>query len=376
MCLAAAFVPAHATTTISASQGTPVATATAKSGAPDDIDITTNGSILPNVNTAPGVTLNSNNVVTNEGTIQFNNINNSTSVLIQGGFTGSFTNSGTINNIEDFDPPDNNNDLIVESPLAVGTGRYGVRVTGAAPFVGSITNSGSIFAEGNDSAGLSVEAPLQGSIFQNGTIGVTGDRSFGLHTIAPVTGSIQLTGPVSTSGQAATAVSIGADVSGVLGVYSDVSSNGFSTSVRSVSDTTLKTIEATPSETEQSGPALMVGASLGGGLFVGGPPPQTVSGVTTGDLDGDGVPDGSEGRGSISNFGSAPAVLIGGAGRDITLGAFGTGSNAFGAIMRGTVTSTGLYDGFPATGIQIGGTGGAASLVGGFRLTGTIDASA
>ena len=350
-----------------------MATATANNGQPDDVDVASGGSVLPNQASTPGVTLNSNNAVTNEGTIQFNNISGSTTVLIQGGVTGSFTNSGTVNNIEDFDPPDNNQDGIVESPLAQGNNRFGVRVTGTAPFVGTISNTGSIFAEGNDSAGLSVEAPMVGSILQGGTIGVTGDRSFGLRTTAPITGAISITGPVSTSGQAATAVSIGGDVSGSVTVYSDVSSNGFSTSVRSITDSTLKTIEATASEVEQSGPAMVVGASIGGGLFIGSPPAGTGTGSTV-DADGDGIPDGSEGAGSLSSFGSAPALLIGGTNRDITLGAFGTGANGFGLIMRGSVNASGLYDGITSTGIQIGGTGGAANLVGGLRLTGTVAA--
>ena len=374
LCFVAALGSAHAAS-ITATQATPVATATATNGAPDNVDVASGGTVQPTAATSPAVTLNSNNAVTNEGTIQFNNVNGSTAVLIQGGVTGSFTSSGNVSNIEDFDPPDNNKDGVVEAPLAQGSNRFGVRVTGTAPFVGNITNSGTIFAEGNDSAGVSIEAPMTGTIFNSGTIGVTGDRSFGLRTLVPITGAIQITGPISTSGQAATAVSIGNDVSGAVSVYSDISSNGYSTASRSIVDSTLKTIEATPSEVQQSGPALVVGGNVGGGVYIGAAPAGTYSGSVL-DVDGDGIPDGSEGAGALSSFGSSPALLIGGANRNVTLGAFGAGNNAFGLIMRGSVSSSGLYDGVSATGIQIGGTGGAASLVGGFRLTGQVSAQA
>jgi hypothetical protein len=375
LCLVAVAFPAKAQLSITASQATPVATATASNNAPADISITSSGVVQPTAATSPAVTLNSNNKITNAGAITFNNVSGSTSVLIQGGFTGSLTNSGSINNIEDFSPPDSNIDGVVESPLASGNTRYGVRVTGTAPFVGTITNTGSIFVEGNDSAGISIEAPLTGAVVEGGTIGVTGDRSFGLRTTAPITGTVSLSGPVSTSGQGATAVSIGADVSGAVSVYSAVSSNGFATSARSITDTTLKTIQGTASEQLLSGPALVIGGNIGRGLYIGAPPVGTAAGATV-DADADGVPDGSEGSGSLSSFGSSPAVLIGGTGRAVTLGAFGTGANNFGLIMRGAVNSNGLYDGISATGVQIGGTGSAASLVGGFRLTGTVSASA
>ncbi|HTK35873.1 MAG TPA: autotransporter outer membrane beta-barrel domain-containing protein [Caulobacteraceae bacterium] len=375
MCLvAAAAFPAEAQVTVG-SQATPVATATASNGGPADITVDSSATLQPTTAAAPAVTLNSNNVVTNNGIVTFNNVNGSTGVLVQGGFTGAVTNVGTINNIEDFTPPDNNVDGVVESPLASGNTRYGVRVTGAAPFTGSITNTGSIFVEGNDSAGVSVEAPLVGSIIQAGTVGVTGDRSYGLHTTAPITGPVQITGAVSTSGQGSTAVSIGNDVSGAVSVYSAVSSNGFATSSRSITDSVLKTIQGTASEQLLSGPSMVIGGNLGGGLFIGAPPAATAT-ASTADVDGDGIADGAEGVGALSSFSSSPSLLIGGTGRSVTLSPFGTGSNAYGLIVRGSVTSLGLYDGISATGIQVGGTGSAASLIGGFRLTGATSATA
>ena len=53
-------------------------------------------------------------------------------------------------------------------------------------------------------------------------------------------------------------------------------------------------------------------------------------------------------------FGSAPALAVGATGRDVHLGAFGTGSNAYGLIVEGKVTGSGLFDTRSATALQIG----------------------
>ncbi|HTI67985.1 MAG TPA: autotransporter domain-containing protein [Caulobacteraceae bacterium] len=365
--------PAFAAT-VSNARTTPIATSGANNGAPDDVTIDANGSIKL---TAAGaaVVLDSNNAVTNAGTIQFDDASNATGVLIQGGTTGAFTNTGAINVIENYTPVDSNADGVFESPLASGSSRYGVRVVGASPFVGSLSSSGNIFVEGNASAGISVEAPLQGSIFHTGTIGVTGDNAFGLRTTAPVSGEVLITGPVSVSGTGSVAASLG-DIGGPLRVYSSLSSNGFSTSVRSTVVDTLKLIQATPSEQLQSGPALVVGGDVAGGILLGATPVGTVTTDTTTDKDADGIIDSAQTTASVVSFGSAPALLVGGAGRSVSIGAFGTGANAYGLIVAGGVSSQGLYDGVSATGAQIGGTGSTATLAGGVRVSGSITATA
>ena len=87
------------------------------------------------------MTLNSNNNVTNDGTIQISNVNNSTGVQIQGGNTASsgFENAGTISNSESFSAATNSNGF-TEEPFAQGSGRIGIQVTGTSPFVGNIEN--------------------------------------------------------------------------------------------------------------------------------------------------------------------------------------------------------------------------------------------
>ena len=81
--------PALAQTTIS--NGTATPQATSKTG---DLTIGTGGSIKPPSGTA--VTIDSNNVVTNNGIIEFQNLSNVTGLLANGGFTSSISNIGTI----------------------------------------------------------------------------------------------------------------------------------------------------------------------------------------------------------------------------------------------------------------------------------------
>lgn len=367
--LAALALPATAATVSSATTA-PITTAG------EDVSITTDGSIKLTTAGTAAVTLNSNNTVTNAGTIQFDEANTATGIDVLGGFTGAVTNSGAINLIESFTPSDANSDGIYEAPLASGGARYGVRVTGASPFTGSLVNSGVISIEGNDSAGISVEGPLVGAIQNAGTIGVTGDRSFGIRTTAPVSGDVLLTGATGAAGTGSVAVSIGGDVGGAVKLYSSVSTNGYSNGARSTVADTLKTIQATASEMQQAGSALVIGADVAGGVYVGAPPAGTDSTNTTADNDADGIVDSAEGTGTATVFGQAPGILIGGANRNVAIGAFGTGSNAYGLIVRGAVSTNGLYDGVTATGVQIGGTGGTASLAGGMRLVGTVSATA
>ncbi|OYX35276.1 MAG: hypothetical protein B7Y99_03945 [Caulobacterales bacterium 32-69-10] len=364
-----------AAATVSDARTTPIATSSAGTAGAEDVAISADGSIKL---TAPGtaVTLDSNNSVSNAGTIQFDDANNAVAIGVQGGFAGTVTNTGAVYVIENYTPSDANSDGVYEAPLASGGARYGVRVTGAAPFTGSLVNSGTIYVEGNDSAAISLETPLAGAIEHSGTIGVTGDRSFGIHTTAPVSGGVNLTGATSAAGQGAVAVSIGGDVAGAVKLYSSASTNGYSNATRSTVADTQKAIQATASQMQQAGSALIIGADVGGGVYLGAAPAGTDFDNTTADLDGDGVADYVEGTGTVSVYGAAPGILIGGAGRNVSIGAFGTGANGYGLIVRGAVDTNGLYDGVTATGVQIGGTGGTASLAGGVRLVGTVSALA
>ena len=99
----------------------------------------------------PAITLNSNNNVSNEGTVSISGVNNSTSIQGLGGFTGTISNTGSISNSESF-TPNVNGDGLNDAPLAsVGsTGRYGIRIgPGSSPLVGDIVNTGTISVQGD-----------------------------------------------------------------------------------------------------------------------------------------------------------------------------------------------------------------------------------
>src|SRR3546814_12256352 len=69
-------------------------TSTIKSGAPDDIKITSAGSIKPTV-AGPAVTIDSNHKVVNEGTIEFTNVDGATGIVAGAGTSGGITNGAT-----------------------------------------------------------------------------------------------------------------------------------------------------------------------------------------------------------------------------------------------------------------------------------------
>lgn len=371
---------ASATTTISTGRTTPVSTATANNGAADDVDIATGGSITLTSGTA--VTLNSNNKVTNEGTISFTDTSNAIGVLVNGGLTGSFTNSGTIVIKESSGPTDTNSDGVVEAPFAKSTSNnYGVLVQGGSPFVGDITNAagGSIQVTGNNSYGLSVEAPLTGNLINSGTIALVGNNGAALRETRGVSGNVTLGGSITATGQNSNAALLTGDIGGRLGVYGVLTTTGYGATSRATLPTTQTTIQGLASQTQQGGSALVIGANVAGGVFISAQPANTVSGSTA-DVDGDGVADGSQGTAAITTYGRAPTLVVGAAGRSVTLGAvqLNNTTNPYGFILGGSVAAAGVEDGVPATGVQIGDSSGAGTvnIAGGLKITGSVNAVA
>jgi hypothetical protein len=362
---------AWAETTISTETTTAVATSTVKSGAPDDISIASGGTIKPASGVA--VTLDSDNKVTNAGTIQFTDVDNSVGVLILGGHTGALTNSSLIQVGGTLGTTDSDGDGDVDGPFVSGTGRYAVRVTGPASFTGDITNAsaGSLVVQGNDSTALSVETNLIGSIFSQGSLSTVGDRTFGLRTTGSVSGDVSLLGAVSVQGKDAVGVYLGGDVAGRLVIQSSVVATGYRSTARSSTQSVLDKLDA--DDLLQGGSAVVVTGNVAKGFLVDIPP--TLSSTNT-DVDGDGILDTAEGSGAIIAYGRAPAVVIGAVGRSVTLGDVGTGDDAYGMVVRGAISGAGVYDGVDATGLQIGVTGGGAvDLTGGLRVQGSIAAS-
>ncbi len=326
---------------------------THSTSAEGDITVSAGASVTPPTSATAGtvaILLNSNNNVTVDG-----------AVTVTEKTTGDTTNQG-----------------VTSGPFANGSDRFGIEVSGAT---GDITmgSGSSITVIGENSAGIAVETGLNGFILDDGTITITGgnantpDVSYGL-LIAPgafVTGSVTIAGPITATGQNATGAAINGNVGGSLDVSAAITATGFRSTTPPVLPSTLAKLK--PDQLLIGGPALSIGASVAGNVTIDAA--TAASGniaATTG--------------GSLSVFGSAPALLIGGA-SPITIG---PGNSSFAVTIGGTVSGNGDYGNVTGTGIQIGGvnplavsSGGVAPggnfstvvLSGGLDITGTVAAS-
>lgn len=363
LCLAVGV--AHAETSISTTTTTPVATATAANGSRDSIKVTSAGAVNPTGGAA--ITMNSSDAVTLEGSIKITDANDATGILVLGGASADVKASGSITLDESTEIKDTDSDGDNDGPFATGARRYGIRVTGPAAFAGSIyMPSGSISIEGNDSAGVSAETAVGGSVTTAG-ITLVGDRSFGVHTASTVAGSVNVLGGVTVQGQGSVGVATDGDVAGRLLIGSTVTSTGFRYATRP-SDAAIAKLDA--DDLLIGGSAVRVRSDVLGGILVDAPPPNLDA--NDADEDDDGIPDANETTGTITSFGSAPALAVGAADRAVRLGVGGTGVNAYGLNIKGSVAAAGIYDGISATAIQLGGFGGAVNVDGGVRLSGAV----
>jgi hypothetical protein len=358
-----AAIPAAAQSTISTAITTPVKTSTANNGAPSDVSITSAGSVTVTSGTA--VTIDSNNAVSNAGAISITNADNSTGIGTVAGGSGTINNTGTITVSETYTPTDTDNDGDLDGPFASGTGRAGIRTGGA--FTGSITNAlgATIKVQGNNSYGILLNGPLTGNLSTDGTITVTGDNSAGVKT-GDINGNARLAGTISATGANASAVVIGGNVSGALTLQGAISSTGYR---YTTSPTDPSKLDA--DDLLQGGPAVSIAGNVGGGVVLAIPPAS----ATTSDTNGNGIADSSEVSAALTSYGSAAALQIGATGNSVTLGPVAN-TAGYGLIINGTATGNGVYSGVNATGVLIGGLGGAVTVTNGMQNTGTISAVA
>lgn len=362
-CLAAMIAaPAQAETVIGNALTTPIRTSTVKEGTtPDDVKLAASGSIKPTSGTA--ITIDSNHKVVNEGTIQITNADGARGISANAGTTGAITNTATGKIIldENYAPTDIDNDGDIDGPFAIGSNRVGIATAGA--FNGNIVNSGTITIKGNDSAGIKLGGPLTGNFTTDGTISVLGDRALGVG-LQDVTGNVRLAGTITATGLDATAARLSGDITGALVVQGALTATGYR----------FTTPPSDPSKLDaddllQGGPALSVEGDVTGGIVFAVPPKD--NSTTDSDEDKDGIEDSKEGSAAVRSFGSAPAVRIGAAGSDVTIGAVAGTGTGFGVIVDGSIVGNGLYAGKNATGMQIGGMGGNVTIAGGLAIGGS-----
>jgi outer membrane autotransporter protein len=343
---------------ISTATTTPVVTSAAANATPGDVTVTSTGSITVTAGQT-AITVDSSNDVLMDGQLNSTNANNTTGVLILGGNSGTITldEGSSISLLEDFTPTDSDSDGDLDSTLAIGSNRYGVFLQAGPTFAGDVINRGAIIVEGNNSGGIRLDGLLTGDLTSSGSISVTGDNSYGIGinggAAGGVTGDVSVTGGVLVRGVNSVGLLVGAPIGGALNIGGAWTVSGYDSLV--VPNSTLE-----PDDIQAGGPAVQVNYSVAGGI--------TVLGIGVEDDlddDNDGIDDigddadpNDDALASIATYGPAPALLIDAApGVNLVLGATASG---YGLNVRGLIQATGLYDGISATGIElIGGAGGA-----------------
>jgi len=364
---------ARAEVVISNGRTTPILTSNATGSARDDIRFASGGTVT--LTNGVAVTVDSNNSIdldTGSSITMASSADGSTAILVGPAATaGTVTIGGTISVTDNIDSyPDTDSDGDVDGPLANGSSRYGVRLTGTTALTGNVLveSSGSILAEGEGSRAISIERTLTGNLTNFGTLRAVGTNAVALATTGNVSGAVNVAGTVTAQGQGANAVSIQGDVGGRLTLQGAISSTGYRYTTR---PTAAQIAKLDADDLFQGGSTVVVAGSVGGGVVLDIPPIDNDTANT--DEDADGIADASEGRSELNSIGSAPALTVGSATRAVTLGVVGTGNNAYGLINRGAITSSGIYDAVSATGVQLGVAGGqTVTIAGGIRNEGTI----
>lgn len=366
-CLALTSATAFAETSVTTKQTAPIRTATIKSGAADDIKITTAGSVEL---TASGVavTVDSANKVTNEGLIAISNANDATGILALAGTSGGIVHSGKITLDESYTPTDGDNDGDLDGPFAVGKNRVGIATAGAYAGDITVTSGAAITIEGNDSYGIRLGGPLTGKFSHDGTTSVLGDRAVGVQAGA-ITGDVRLAGTVGATGVDAVGARFDGDIGGTLTIQGTVSATGYRATTAPADTSKLDADDLL-----QGGSAVIVAGDVAGGIILAVPPKDTSE--TDKDEDKDGIEDSKEGSAAVRSYGAAPAMRIGSDTRDIAIGAVPATGTGYGLIIDGTIAGAGVYKDVNGTGLQVGGTGHAVTIAGGIGISGSVSASA
>lgn len=389
-------LPAVAQVSISTATTSPVQTATASSGSPSDVVVTSTGSItLDEQDGSTAVTINSDNDLENNGQINITDSDNAVGVRITPGVTGSYSGAGSISLTEDYTRTDTDDDDDLDGPLAIGTGRVGILLESGGAFTGNIllerttSANGAITIEGNDSFGVSLRSTLNGNYVQDGNVAVTGSNSVGIDIRENVNGNVEIGGGTGVRGENSVGVRVLGDISGEFMVDGAVSATGFTSSeLSNYEDPDLaddndtgpdEPADLDPDDLLVGGAAVEIRGDLARGMLVNG---SAVGGTDPTDDIKDVVQDFNENRtqGSIATVGSAPALLIqsvdGAAGDTIQLGlvretiydsldddddddvseVIGVFNYNFGLMNRGNITSNGLNMGFASTAVRIAGS--------------------
>lgn len=343
---------AHAQTTISDAQTSPVQTSTG-----GDITIATGGSLDITGSTGPAIVLDSDNAVVIDGSVAIDDTDNAVGVEIIGGNTGSFTLEGGISVSEDFTNEDTDGDRVPDGDFASGSGRTGILISGASPFVGNVQmgETAGIIVEGNDSFAirLAETAGITGNLLTDGAIEIVGTNSIGVGVEGQIIGNLANGANINARGTNVQAVNISGDIDGQFSSSGRITNTGYRFTTRSnLAGRTLLQDD----DRLQGGAAVQISGNVANGILM-----DEVSTTTTAD-------DGTEtttitARSSITQFGSAAAVLIDGQGTPISIGRVSAITDPtadgydetllFGFVNEGDISGNGVYDDVNARALEI-----------------------
>lgn len=391
---------------------TPVATDTADNGAPADIEITSDGTILiEQVDGTIAVTMNSDNAIQNDGTIQIDESDDSVGVLIEANHAGDITGSGDIFLYDNYEREDDDDDDDLDGPYAIGTNRTAILLQAGGVHTGDISLSpgAQIVVEGNESYGIRLQSELDGRLSLDSSINVTGDNARAIQADQDISGDVLISAAVQARGEHAQAVELAGDIGGALTIESAVTSSGFASTALSNYVAPLNVDEDTPDVADRIDAedlldnlgAVTVRGSVANGVLINGNVDTFISEEDAEDETKDTIEDFDENRttGSIASVGSGTALLIAAEDSDLVLGTvietvrdtldddededidetLATFSYAYGLINRGTISANGLNIGFDASALRIEGAadGSADAIVdGGIDNSGFIQATA
>ena len=166
---------AHAQTSVSTATTAPLVTSTA-----GDITVTAAGSII--LPSGVGVTINSDNKLTNEGSIIVRDAATATAIQVDvpaGGRASTITLSGQVGADDTKVNTDTDKDGDLDGAFTeAGTLRYGLRLSGPGVFTGNITQTaGAIGIKGvGGSAAVAIESAMVGDLTLGGQVLTLGDN--------------------------------------------------------------------------------------------------------------------------------------------------------------------------------------------------------
>lgn len=318
--------------TITTQTTEPVETVAAANDTPGDITISSTGAIelglleIPEGEVVtppavPAITLNSNNSVTNDGSIIVRHFQDPIGVLIEGGHFGFLTSNGSIlvEGSDDGIATTTDDAFTTLSPI-------GLLLNDVGTFTGDIvTGAGStITVRGQSPTGISLQSAITGDVRLDGSLMSIGGGAIGVRTITPISGTFLNSGSI-------------------MSVPRD---DGDGTARPTL-----------------PGGALIIGGNVGSGILNDGP-------------DGDTTP-----IAQISTNGSAPALRIApatGIAADLTVGTFSDIALAeYSFVNRGEIIGAPIWPSTDASAIELGGSGDfLTSFTGDFYNSGMIGALA